>query len=424
MANKRSVGNNMIWNSIGATIYSGCQWLLTVLVVRLNGNYADAGILSLAMSVANPLYNLATLNLRTFQVSNMLDQFSDCDFLVNRLFSSGISILLVSCWLAVKGYDSYTVLCIIIFSFFKLSECIADVMHGMYQKVWRLDIAGKSFLMRGAALLAAFCCGELLFSNLLAAICLMAVSAHGIIYFYDFRQCKQYVNPDFEFTKKNVFRLFRFAAPLALYSLFLNIIATVPRVQIETQYGEEALGIFASIAIPTAIIQQTASFIFNPLMGIFAECRKNNDRKGLMRLLALCIGSILLISVGSVIVSELLGEWGLVLLFGESIREYTFLLTPVVYTAILTAVIWFLCGLMTVYEDYTALAVITATALGLCFIAAPNFVKKSGLMGAAAVWFISLGTAMLLLSARFIWLLRRENLNKERVKKIGDCCEK
>ena len=44
-----SLKANVLWNSIGSMFYLGCQWLITVLVVRLSSGFDAAGLLSLAM---------------------------------------------------------------------------------------------------------------------------------------------------------------------------------------------------------------------------------------------------------------------------------------------------------------------------------------------------------------------------------------
>ena len=54
-----SLKQNMLWNSFGSLTYLGCQWLITILVVRLADGYDDAGTLSLAMSVYNMFSSLA-----------------------------------------------------------------------------------------------------------------------------------------------------------------------------------------------------------------------------------------------------------------------------------------------------------------------------------------------------------------------------
>ena len=112
MRSAQSLGSNMAWNSIGLLFYFGCQWLLTVFVVYFKGGYTDAGILSLAMSLANVLTMVASLNLRTFQVSELEGRFSDGDFLCNRALASGAALILCIFVVIYKGYSRYEGLCI------------------------------------------------------------------------------------------------------------------------------------------------------------------------------------------------------------------------------------------------------------------------------------------------------------------------
>ena len=54
----------------------------------------------------------------------------------------------------------------------------------------------------------------------------------------------------------------------------------------------------------------------------------------------LVIGALCLVAAG------LIGEWGLCLLFGESIRPYAYLLQPVVIASVATAFLWFFGDLL------------------------------------------------------------------------------
>lgn len=403
-----SLGSNMLWNSIGLLFYFGCQWLLTVFVVYFRRGYFDAGVLSLAMSISNVLGMAACLNLRTFQVSELEGRFSDGDFLANRILASGISVILCLCIVLYQDYEHYEQLCITIFMIFKTSEALGDVLHGFDQKAWRLDIAGKSFLLRGFATLLAMGCGMLLGGSLIVTVLLMAVFAHVVIFFYDYRQCKRQIRINLSYSRKNVLLLVKIGVPLALYSMLLNLISTYPRFQIEEQYGKELLGIFASISTPTVLITQMASFVFNPLMGIFAEHRKEGNKKGVSQLLLFSIGATIAIGVVAAAAGSLLGEWALVLLFGESIRAYTYLFVPIIYTAVLTALIWLLCGLLVVFRDYYMLAGITLISLLFGMGCAPVLIPNRMLTGAVVTLLLSLGLEVLLLLLRLVWILKRE----------------
>lgn len=402
--------NNILWNSIGALFYFGCQWLLTILVVYFEGGYSDAGVLSLAMSLANVLAIVACLNLRTFQISELEGQFSDGDFLRNRVLASGVALVLCICIVIYKGYSRYEGLCIFTFMIFKVSEVLGDVLHGIDQKVWRLDIAGKSFILRGFTTLIAMVCGMLFGGSLIITIILMAVLAYLVIFFYDYRQCKKQCCPDFCFSQSNVLALMKIGIPLALCSILLNLISVYPRFQIEEQLGKELLGVFASIATPTVLVTQLASFIFGPLMGVFAEHRKKHDAKRIYQLLLVSVGATAAIGVTAVAVGKMLGEWALVLLFGESIRAYAYLLVPIIYSAILTALVWLLGGLLTVFKDYYAMAALTAASLIACVISAPLLIAAKYLMGAVFALLLALFLETILLTVRLIYLLKREKL--------------
>lgn len=401
---------NMIWNAVGTVFYSGCLWLLTVAVVRFEGGYTDAGILSLAMSASGPLILIATLSLRNFQVSELDGRFSDGDFLVNRFFSTAASLLLCFAFLAVSGYSKYICKCIIIYYIFRTSEAFADVLHGIDQRAWRLDVVGKSYLLRGVGILLSIFCSLLSGKGLLLSALLMAVFSYLIILFFDYRMCKSLAHPYFSWNKSNVILLGKIGIPLVCYSMFLTLLTVYPRFVIERLYGEELLGYFSSVSTPTVLVSQMASFIFSPLMGVFAEHRKQRNRKKLFGLVGLSLGGTVAIGAVAVVAGKLLGEWALVLLFGESIRPYIYLLIPIIFTAVITAMIWLLCGLLTVFKDFFMLALLNFISLIVCVISSHVLINDSQLTGAVIALTMTFVTDVLLLSIRFIVLLKKEDL--------------
>ena len=48
-----------------------CQWLMTVLIVRISNGYDAAGTLALAMSVYNTFAPVAVYRMYTYQVSDI-----------------------------------------------------------------------------------------------------------------------------------------------------------------------------------------------------------------------------------------------------------------------------------------------------------------------------------------------------------------
>ena len=61
---EKSTLANIFYNSFGTMFYYGCQWLTTLLVVRL-ADYADAGVYSIAMTFTAAFAILALYNTRS-----------------------------------------------------------------------------------------------------------------------------------------------------------------------------------------------------------------------------------------------------------------------------------------------------------------------------------------------------------------------
>ncbi len=405
---KKTLGSNLIWNSVGTLFYFGCQWLLTVFVVRLNSDYSNAGILTLAMSVATPLTVVAALNLRTFQVANVEERFSDGDFIFTRVITSilsiGICLLVVVC----AGYSFYTSMCILLFTGYRLSEAVVDVLHGIDQRTWRLDIVGKSFLMRGVIMLTVFVIGEYFFNNLLVSITFMGLVVYGVIFCYDVPSSRKCTQMNMAVNTGNFLALIKIGIPLGLFSFLINLLSSIPRLFMEKWHGEDALGIFGSLTTITVLVPQLASFIFNPLVPVFADRWKSNHIKAFNKLLFISFASISLIGVIALAGGYYFGEWGLSLIFSDSIRSYSYLLCPIIVTAIITACIWLLGNVLTILGEYNALAWLSLVSVVACVAASLLLIPKSAFAGTILAMAIGLITECVFLSVKTVVVISKK----------------
>ena len=85
---------NVIWNSTGTILYFFCQWLLTILLVKLTGNdFATTGYLTLAMTMSSSYSTIALFNMRSFQVSDIKKEFQDATYMGSRIITSVLAFL-------------------------------------------------------------------------------------------------------------------------------------------------------------------------------------------------------------------------------------------------------------------------------------------------------------------------------------------
>ncbi|MDO4287873.1 MAG: hypothetical protein Q4C55_01680, partial [Eubacterium sp.] len=239
---------------------------------------------------------------------------------------------------------------------------------GIDQRLFRMDIIGKSFIIRAITTFLAFTAGVYFTKSLIVAIIAMAITAYLSIFLYDIPQSYKLDKFKVKLDRKAIWCLLVECFPLVIYLFLSTTIGTIPRYFLEKFWGNEILGIYASIATPAVIVQVAASYLFNPFVTVFAEKYYMGDFSGFIQLFKKCIVGITLLSIVCLIGAKIFGNWGLHLLFGESILEYSYLLIPVIVCTILTALIWFLCTLLTVMHAFKGLLISNILAVGICIL--------------------------------------------------------
>lgn len=91
-----SIKHNMFWNTVGSLTNLGCQWLITILVVRLSDGYSAAGIYSLAMSIFNMFSQLAQYRMYTVQIADVEKKNSAGEYLTFRFITTFMAFVMLT----------------------------------------------------------------------------------------------------------------------------------------------------------------------------------------------------------------------------------------------------------------------------------------------------------------------------------------
>lgn len=389
-----SVRSNIVWNTVGNFVYLFSQWILTYIVVKFLG-FADAGVFSLAMTVAGVFAVVATYGMRSYQASDVEGQHPFRVYLCSRIVTCAAALALCAAFAAANGYSPYVFLCIFAYMIFKVLEALSDVYQGLLQKEMRLDYVGKSYLVKGIAILAAFLVVVVVSQSLLASICTMSIIMVLVIVLYERKRAalfeekpergQGHVSP-----KKSVILLLATCLPLALYGLFFTVMGQAPRYFIEMLLGEEALGYYASIAMPVVIIQVSGSFIFSPLVTPMAKSLSENNRHAFLSTVKRVVLFIAGLAIVSVVLGLLIGDSALVWAFGAEIEPYTYLLMPLVACAIFTCLGWFLASVLTVMRALKTLLITSSASMVIVLGGCVPFIHQWGMNGASFILVIAL----------------------------------
>ena len=388
-----SLKKNMIYNTVGSGIYLGLQWLITILVIRISG-YEDGGILSLAMSIANVIYAIASFGMRGYQSSDVEEKFDNYSYIMSRVFTCFLGTLGGIIFLIFTEYNIYTKGAIFAYILFKMSEAFVDVLHGAEQKKWRMDIIGISYTLRGIISFLVFVIFLSVTKNIFVAILSMAVSVYVIIGIYDVPRFKKIINVKKQFDYKKIAKLLYICLPLTVYGFFSNGIQAYPKYLLENITSEEILGIYSSVATPVLIIQVASSFIFNPLITLFGELYSNKKKKEFYSLIVKVIIAILVIGVLSMIGASLLGDFALTIIYEETIKDYTYLLNFVILATILTTIVAFINLVLTVIRDFKTVLFGNLFGLILSVVFSNIFITKYQIDGINTALIVTLSIQM------------------------------
>ena len=347
-----SIKQNMLWNSFGSITYLACQWLITILVVRLSSGYEAAGTLSLAMSVYNIFAPFAIYRMYTYQVSDVKRENTVGEYFAFRIITSSAALVCCLVYAALTCPGS-ALLAIALYAIFKIVGLLIDVLHGLDQVNKRMDYIGKSLVIQGVLTLAAFCS-------------VFAVTA------------------SLEFA-----------------------LASIPRQFLSFSQGEAALGIYASVAAPVAIIQMGASYIYNPLLSVFSEQYAEKRAKDLAVTFCKVVGGIAVVGAVCAIGFELLGSWLLTLIFGQSIEPYTYLLIPVIASTIVSAYVWFFNDLLVALRCFRGSFVGNVVSVIIALPITLFFVHVFGMNGVSFTVIVAYGVGALVMALYLLALVRR-----------------
>jgi len=351
--------------------------------------------------------------MRTFQVTDIKNEYSDNIYITSRFLTCFFSILLCTIYIYFLKFSLYQFSIILSYMIFRCIEAFVDVIHGINQKKWRMDYIGISFLIRGFSTLLIFSLLSFLYKNLLISIIGILLISLLLILIYDIPKIKIKLNI-FSQNYLNILSLLIKCFPLMIVILINTFIISFARYSIERKYGVEALGIYSSVITPTIVIQLLAYFIFTPLINIFADYIKKLKYKYFIMLFLFSCLFIFIITIIIYFFSFIFGEYGLLFLFGNSILNYSYLLPEAVIVAGITAILMFMNIIFSTIRDIRGILYGNLIGLIICIILINYILNKYELSGGNYILIISLGTSAIYLFIRFFWFFKNNFLIKSK----------
>lgn len=372
---------NTLWNMAGCIFYLGCQWLTTILVVIFSSNFDNSGALAFAMSVGNMFASVSLYKIRTFQVSDIKNAYSNGDYIGFRVFTISASFIVSAAYLAIISNNSLILASSLFYLFFKADETFVDVLYGIDQKNERMDYIGKSQFLRGAATLIGFTVPIALTGSLLLAIIGMTVLCTCTTIFFDVKRASRFGVVRASFSKTQISNLAKACLLPTVANFCATSVVSIARQSYGILEGEELLGIYASIATPAVLVQAGAAYLYSPLIGSIATALYNRGvtafKKSVLKILLLlivCMG--ILIGLLSAFGSQIL-----LCVFGIKLAPYVWIFPFALLSTTTVAILLYVNDTLLILRDGATQVVINATALVITALFSNEAVSLWGMNG-------------------------------------------
>ena len=400
------------WNTLGSGFNSFNSLFFLIIVTRING-LTNAGIFTLSFATASMLYIIALYSGRTYQVTEIDNKLGDYTFIYQRLISSGVMLLVALIFGLLSKYVSYKMTIFILLCFFKASEAICDVFHGVLQKNNRLDIVGKSLLIRSLLNIIVFIIIDKLTNNLTYACISLTIVNVLVLLLVDIKYAKEHIS-----TKKvnyqGVLNLYLLGFFTFGFTFIANYLVNAPRYAIDSLMSEDYQTIFGIIVMPASIIMLANQFVVQPIIIVLKEKYLNKDKQSFLKLIYKVIFITFGIGLLAIICAYFLGIPVLNFLYDIKLNEYLFGLLLIIFGATLYTISSVLSNALIIFrKTKMQLAIYGITSIFAFFISY-KLVRKLAFNGAVYSYVLTMLVLLILYIIYFIIIVNKENIWEEK----------
>lgn len=370
-----------IANLCSSFMYSIQSAVLLLVVTRIGGLY-QAGVFSIIYTVTQMLASLGSYSMRSFQVSDVRNEYSFQCYYSSRIVTCLLMIIVCFGYAIFKHLPLYQVFIVILFGVYRVIDGVEDVYHGFVQKEGRLDVASFAMAIRIALSIIAFSIVFLFTQSLLIASAALALTA--ILVFLGLnhliKQEYQQMRPNFDFF--NVIPLLWTCFPIFAGAILYNYLVNAPKYSIDRVLTQEMQTIFNIIFMPIFVINVLASIIFKPMivyMSVWWE--EKRLRKMFFAIIKQCF-IILGLTLGVMVCGYLFGSQILGLVYGVDLDQYRILFTILLFLGGVSALGTFFSVILTIIrKQYFIIYGYLCSFLYTIFFM-DNIVRDKGIYGA------------------------------------------
>lgn len=403
-----------LWNTTAAMLNAFQTVFILMLISRIDP-IMDAGVFTIAFAIGNLMMTIGKYGMRQFQVSDIQEKYSFKEYLYSRVFTTIVMILVSFIYVfynySTGLYDIEKCAVIILICFAKAIDAFEDIIHGMFQKNMRLDIAGKILTIRLFTYIVSYLVIYIVTQNLMVT----SVVALGIS-IMQFVLLNHIAIKEFKINKKiakreNINQLCKECFPLFVASYLVMYIGNAPKYAIDKVMSSADQACFTYIFMPVFVISLLSQFVYQPVISKIAMLWHENKLKSFNTLIFRQVGIIIFLSVVAILGGYWLGIPILSFIYGVNLEEYKMELVILLVGGGALAFVNFFQMIITVMRKQSLLNIGYLIAVLAFTLFGKSIVISYGIIGISVFYTIIVTGIGLIFGILTLIIIKKRNMN-------------
>lgn len=317
--------SSYIWNSASALL-TAFQTVLILMVISRIDNIIDAGTFVIAYAIANLVIMIGRYGVRQYQVSDIKNQFSFLDYFTARILTTILMLVVSAIYIVILfmngSYDIEKSIIVILICCVRAIDAFEDVLHGLFQKQGRLDIAGKILTFRIFIYIIEYMLLYYVTHNLIltTAICLLTTLLLSIL--INKSALKNFTYTKCKLNTEHLKTLYIDCFPIFISTFLMAYVGNAPKYSIDIVLSSQEQAQFNYIFMPVFVISLLSTFIYQPMINRLAIIWHEKKLQQFWKLILRQTIIIAVLTVFVLIGGYLVGIPVLSMLYGVTLTTY------------------------------------------------------------------------------------------------------
>ena len=403
--------SEIIWNTLGSFVESLLSAVLLMFCTRLNGTEI-AGMFSISFATATILNAIGDFGIRIYQVTDTNRKYKFGDYLLARVFVVITMVIIGILFVNISGYTAEKLWICIALIMFKVIDNLSETYQGEFQLRNRLDLGGKSMVIRVSSSLIVFFITDVITKNVIFSCITFVLTNLTLFLLWDVRILSKFQKLEIKYDKNNIKEILLDCLPLAISTGLSLYIINATKYAIDN-FGDYTMQTYFNVIyMPTFVINLVSAFVIKPFLKPFGDLWNSKEYLKFIKSISL----IILILAGATICIDiacaLLGVPVLSFIYGIDLSPYKMeMLLLVISGFFYASATVMLYALSTIRKQkLTTIAYIITSVIAL--ISSNICVNKWQMKGAIVSNMITTVTLFVLLVIFFLYELKKSKMEK------------